>query len=566
MKEEELSSEEEVVEYMDSDNDEEKMKDEEKEEVDEVDRTADVEDEVEEYTCPSMTEWIPDDKAEHFSFLHFRPVSIPSSSDDHRGKPVRSTIVGKFGRSVIIGPNPPELQWEERHRSSTMMMVSPDQLHDHLHCQAAEWKKRGFRPKGKQMGRSMDMVLKYKLQAAVMPWIGNLLIPTQTRLTVADALREQGEKTKLSSTPVFQLLLQTMNVDILGCKEIIEQRKKKVFFPTPPPMNGDVIGCKEIIEQRKKKVVFPTPPPMNVDILGCKEMIEQRKKKVVFPTPPPDPSSVRKNPPTVAELLQQRKQQKELDLQHKLILTQLPTLQQQQIMLKQPFRTQQLVYLHQPQNLPPQTLPPSIPSQNRPGLPQMSHLSFPQRVFIPHPLLQPQKPLAPSSDTSHLSPCRPLPVGVLTSSSPPLPPVSMVPMLQSPTSSALVRQQTVPLTQSFKVVQSSSPNPAVSIGSTLANQQAGPFVLPTLATRPLPSSSGTTSKQSLPRGRGKKADREQAVKVGFIGAGNDGDGTYTGVKDEGRRNLKPSQRARALKEASEAEVNTFLRFPVVRFN
>ncbi|XP_034451286.1 snRNA-activating protein complex subunit 4-like [Hippoglossus hippoglossus] len=445
----------------------EKEEEKEKEEVVEVDRTAHVEDEVEEYTCPSMTEWIPDDKAEHFSFLHFRPVSIPSSSDGHRGKPVRSTIVGKFGRSVIIGPNPPELQWEERHRSSTMMMVSPDQLQAHLHYQAAEWKKRGFRPKGKQMGRSMDMVLRYKLQAAVMPWIGNLLIPTQTRLTVADALREQGEKTKLSSTPVFQLLLQTMNVDVIGCKE----------------------------------------------------MIEQRKKKVVFPTPPPDPSSVRrKDPRTVAGILQQREQQKELDLQHKLILTQLHTLQQQQMMLKQPFRTQQLVYLHQPQNLPPQTLPPSIPSQNRPGLPQMSHLSFPQSVFIPHPLLQPQKPLAPSSDTSHLSPCRPPPVGVLTSSSPPLPPVSMVPMLQSPTSSALVQKKTVPLTQSFKVDQSSSPNPAVSIGSTLANQQAVPFVLPTLATRPLPSSSGTT-----------------------------------GVNDEGRRNLKPSQRARALKEATKAK-------------
>ncbi|XP_062237171.1 snRNA-activating protein complex subunit 4 isoform X2 [Platichthys flesus] len=501
---EELSSEEEEeeeeVEYMDSDTDEKKMKEEEKEEVVEVDRTADVEDEVEEYTCPSMTEWIPDDKAKHFSFLNFRPVSIPSSSHSPRGKPVRSTIVGKSGRSVIIGPNPVELQWEERHRDSTMMMVSPDQLQAHLHCQAAEWKKQGFRIKGKQLGRSMDIVVKYKLQAAVMPWIGNLLIPTQTRLTVADALREQGEKTKLSSTPVFQLLLQTMNVDVIGCKETIEQRKEKVGLPTPPP----------------------------------------------------DPASVRrKDPRTVARILQQSKQQKELDLQDKLILTQLHTLQQQQIMLKQPIRTQQLVYLQQPQNLPPQSLPPSIPSQNLPGLPQMSRLSFPQSVFIPHPLLQPQNPLAPSSDTSHLSRCRPPPVGVLTSSSPPLPPVSMVPMLQSPTSSALVQQQTVPLTQRFKVYQSSSPNPAVSIGSTLANQQAVPFLRSTLATRPLPSSSGTSSGQSLPRGRGQKADREPAVKVCVTGAGSDG--TYTGVKDEGRRNLKLSQRPRALQEATRAK-------------
>ncbi|XP_060928364.1 snRNA-activating protein complex subunit 4 [Limanda limanda] len=470
--EEEQEEEEEEVEYMDSDTDEKKMKEEEKEEEEEV-VEGDVEEEVE-YTCPSMTEWIPDDRAEHFSFLNFRPVSIPPSSHGQGEKPVRSTIVGKSGRSVIIGPNPPELQWEERHRSSAMMMVSPEQLRAHLLCQAAEWKKRGFRPQGKAAGRAMDVVVKVQLQAAVLPWIGNLLIPTPSRLTVADAVREQGETTQLSSTPVFQLLLQTMSVDVLGCKETIEQRKKKVEFAAPPP----------------------------------------------------EPPSVRrKNPLTVAGMLQQRRQQQESDLQDKRILTQLNALQQQHMMLQQPIRTQQLVYQHRPQ-----TLPPSIPSQNRPGLPQMSRVSFPPSVFIPHPLLQ---PLAPSSDTSPLSPCRPAPVGVLTSSSSsPLPPVSMVPMLQSPPGSAFVQQQTAPLAQSFKVYQSSSPNTAVSIGSTPANQQAVPFSLSTLATRPLHSSSCTTSEQSMPRGGGQK------VKVCFLGAGSDG--TCTGVKEPGALQEAPA--------------------------
>nr|XP_019964463.1 PREDICTED: snRNA-activating protein complex subunit 4 isoform X2 [Paralichthys olivaceus] len=536
VKEEEMSSEEEqeeeemVVVYMDSDDDDEKkMKEEEKDEVVEVDRIADVEEEVEEYTCPPMTEWIPDDKAEHFSFLSFSPVSVPSSSDGHRGKPVRSTIVGKFGHSVIIGPNPPELQWEERHRSSTMRMVSPDQLQAHLHCQAAEWKKKGFRPKGKQMGRSMDMVLRYKLQAAVVPWIGNLLIPTQTRLTVADALREQGEKTQLSSTPVFQLLLQTMNVDVIGCRE----------------------------------------------------MIEQRKKKVVFSTPLPDPLSVhRKDPRTVAEILQQREKQQELELQHKLILKQLNTLQQQQMMLRQPFSTQQLDHLHQLQNLPPQTLTPRLPYQNLPGLPQMSPLSFPQSVFIPHPVLQPQKPLAPSSlDTSHSSPCQRPPVGIDTSSSPPSP------------GSTSIHQQTVPLTQSFRVDQSSSPNPAVSVGSTLANQQAVPFILPNLATHPaslhrdhdyfiqpnpplsLPSpvpkqpdpmhckSDPVSERPPKNPSRGRKRRRQQeqdGVTSSQVVQCSDGTGdpraqANTGATQEQKRVRKLSQKARELQKATEAK-------------
>uniref|UniRef100_A0A3Q1INW1 Small nuclear RNA activating complex, polypeptide 4 n=1 Tax=Anabas testudineus TaxID=64144 RepID=A0A3Q1INW1_ANATE len=231
VKEEEESTEEEemVVHYMDSDEDEKKeileVKRKEKEE-EEVENEEVEKEEEEEYILPPMEEWIPSEKEEHFNFLRFQSVVLPSSADVSGGKLVRSTIAGKFGRSVITGPSPRVLKWEEHHSSNTMMMVSPDQLRAYFLCKANKFNRRG---------RVTEMGLGYELQAAVTPWIGNLLIPAKSRLTAADSLRERGEKTQLTSTSVFMLFLQTMNIDTTGCKEMIEQRRNNVVLLTPPP-------------------------------------------------------------------------------------------------------------------------------------------------------------------------------------------------------------------------------------------------------------------------------------------------------------------------------------------
>ncbi|XP_029366374.1 snRNA-activating protein complex subunit 4 [Echeneis naucrates] len=225
---EESSEEEMVVEYMDSD-EEEKKNVEEKEEEEE-------EEQFKEFTIPPMQEWIPADGAKPCSFLSYSLVALPPSAGGPGKKPVRSTVVGRFGCSVIIGPSPRVLAQEERHGSSTMMMVTADQLQAFLSYQV-----RRFRHKGKdQTGTRpppnglMNSELDCKLQAAVAPWIGNLLIPAKTRLMAADTLREKGEMTQLPSTSVFFLLLQAMNVDSAGCKEIIEQRRCSALSLTPP--------------------------------------------------------------------------------------------------------------------------------------------------------------------------------------------------------------------------------------------------------------------------------------------------------------------------------------------
>ncbi len=543
-----------VVEYMDSDEEEKKKK----REVVEVERIEEVEKEEEEqeYTFPAMQEWTPTEKAQCFTFLRFRPVELPSSGDTHNGKPVRSTILGRYGRSVIIGPHPRELQWEKRHSSSTMMMVSPDQLRAHLYHQANKFNNLGSSPRGKvqtgkqnQLGRVTDMGLGYELQAAVTPWIGNLLIPAKTRITAADALREQGEKTQFSSTSIFLLLLQTMNVDSVGCKEMIEQRRNRVPLLTPP-----------------------------------------------------DPSSVQtKTPKTIARTLQQceaKEELQKLDLQQKLIVKQLQALEQkekqkwQQRLLKQHLRPQQLRLLQQP---PPPPRLPSVPSQNCPRIllqmppnmfPQMSPMSFPQAVFIPDPVTQPHAASIHLMSSSSLTtpppaPCRPPPARVITSPlpAPPtphrlnVPPASVVPLPLSAisTCSSPFHPQAGPLTQNLIIALPPS---------TLPGQKTAPPHLSspvTCPSQPCPTPSPSSSVPNPLKGRGQKVVENQEALctsqngVNLGGADNGVGGAYTGVDGsgdsligEGRRIRKLSLKAKALQEASEAKVTAFLGIIVMR--
>ncbi|MEQ2195419.1 hypothetical protein XENOCAPTIV_012500 [Xenoophorus captivus] len=210
-----------------------------------------MEEEQEEYTIPPMEEWIPVEKKQTSTSLNFKPVELPSSCDGPDGKLVRSTVLERSGPSVITGPPPRELSWEERHSSSAMLMASYEELHLHL----SSMKKKFSTPR--QKGRpppSHSRELEYELQAAVMPWIGNLLIPKTRRKTAADELRERGEKSGVSTSSIFLLLLQAMNVDTLGCREMIEQRKNKVDLLAPPaaPTTSTMLGPKRVSELLKK--------------------------------------------------------------------------------------------------------------------------------------------------------------------------------------------------------------------------------------------------------------------------------------------------------------------------
>uniref|UniRef100_A0A3B5LZY3 Small nuclear RNA activating complex, polypeptide 4 n=1 Tax=Xiphophorus couchianus TaxID=32473 RepID=A0A3B5LZY3_9TELE len=218
--------EDEVVQYMDSDEDCNKKRKRSMEEEEE---------EEEEYILPPMEEWLPAEVKQSSTSLSFTLVELPSSGEAPDRTAVRSTVLGRPGPSVVIGAPPRELSWEERRSSSAVPMASREALRLHL---SALKQKVGSAPQPGRRPRPQAQELRYELQVAVTPWIGNLLIPKSQKRSAADALREAGERSGVSTSSAFTLLLQAMNVDTLGCRQMIEERKSKADLQAPPHARG----------------------------------------------------------------------------------------------------------------------------------------------------------------------------------------------------------------------------------------------------------------------------------------------------------------------------------------
>ncbi|XP_027889928.1 snRNA-activating protein complex subunit 4 isoform X2 [Xiphophorus couchianus] len=224
--EDEDEDEDEVVQYMDSDEDCNKKRKRSMEEEEE---------EEEEYILPPMEEWLPAEVKQSSTSLSFTLVELPSSGEAPDRTAVRSTVLGRPGPSVVIGAPPRELSWEERRSSSAVPMASREALRLHL---SALKQKVGSAPQPGRRPRPQAQELRYELQVAVTPWIGNLLIPKSQKRSAADALREAGERSGVSTSSAFTLLLQAMNVDTLGCRQMIEERKSKADLQAPPHARG----------------------------------------------------------------------------------------------------------------------------------------------------------------------------------------------------------------------------------------------------------------------------------------------------------------------------------------
>lgn len=231
------------------------------------------------YRIPPMERWVPTEKVAPVSHLCSRLAVLPPTSDGATGKPTRSTILGQCGRSVIIGPCPKELPWEERHKRSAMMMLSPKQLQVYLIYRSHKLNGQSCRRKQRVKRKETNLAIDYELQAAVTPWIGNLLIPMTTKVKAVDVLRENAEKRGFSSTSFFLLLLQAENVDVIGCKEVIKNRRNKVVIQTPilspspvqvPKTVAQILQQRRQMQQQNAEVdkrnmlqntEFQTPPP-----------------------------------------------------------------------------------------------------------------------------------------------------------------------------------------------------------------------------------------------------------------------------------------------------------------
>lgn len=221
------------------------------------------------------------------------------------------------------------------------------------------------------MGRSQARQLQLQLQVEVTPWVGNLLLHSESCVSSAELLGQRAEQLLLS-TPLFQLLLQVMTVDSAGCRETVEKRRSKRSKLAPARPSGSA--------------------PVRL-----------------------------KNPKTIGGMLQRRAL--EAESQHGLILEQLgagPRLPQ-----PRPQPRPQLL-LHIPPRLPPAVfLPP--PLRQTPPTPSIRLLSSPAPppAAPPPPLTLPSPPApppAPRVNAASLNCVRIVPPSPSPTLHPPTPP------------------------------------------------------------------------------------------------------------------------------------------------
>ncbi|XP_035798522.2 snRNA-activating protein complex subunit 4-like isoform X2 [Amphiprion ocellaris] len=587
--EEEESSEEEemVIPYMDSD-------DEKKTVVEE--RSEEQQEEEEEFSFPPMQDWIPAGRPEPSSSLSFCPVLLPSSTDTLSGAPVRSTIVGKFSCSSVFGPPPRALQQDERYSSAAMMMVSPEELRVHLQRQAHRFNHRSSRRRrrvhaGKQplLGRVTDVGVGYQLQAAVTPWVGNLLIPTNAKRTAADVLRENGQKKSISLTPVFLLLLQAANVDILGCKEMIEQRKSKVLLLTPPP-DPDTIKLRDPktvagMLQLRDAMKEQTQWAEQASILQQLHAIQQQKKlhmqepcpALIQPMKPPQhhPSLLLQMPPQMPpQMSPQMSPQISLQVPPQMSPQMSPQISLQVPPQMPPQMGPQMCPQISPQMFPsmPPQMRPQISLQMRPQmspqmhpqmLPAMSPQMSPHAVFVPRPVLQQLLPSSPAGDgvgdgAVRIQGTRTLlevPQSAQIQNIILLPPQKLLPLqLVAPppaAAAAPVRLDAshVSIDSSNERV-SSTQNLSLALPPCVRTNHSAPFLIEHDYYVPLPGQPSPAPK--LPN----TAGRERGEESQPVTSSQDNqwvDRTGTGVILEGKRVRKPTQKARALQESTEAK-------------
>ncbi|XP_030647703.1 snRNA-activating protein complex subunit 4 [Chanos chanos] len=262
---------------------------------------------MEEYILPDMKEWIP----QNHNPWNREPGTVrtvmvrrPTMEDEkayrecrmgsnvpHQNnspKPVYSTFLDCFGRPVdtYVGIEPPCLTGKRFSTEIPYIKVSPSEIKQlliwqgiaaeksinlrrkkHTTSENAQNESQGIADQtGEEMNTGAQMKtrspkarlaiigkdstnfsLKYALMLAIIPWIGNVLVPLpfyQRKRCQADVLRERAKHINLSKTPVFSLFLKALRVDTEGCKKVIDAQARKVPYDDP-----------------NQAVVTPTPPP-----------------------------------------------------------------------------------------------------------------------------------------------------------------------------------------------------------------------------------------------------------------------------------------------------------------
>ncbi|XP_045145222.1 snRNA-activating protein complex subunit 4 isoform X2 [Echinops telfairi] len=148
-------------------------------------------------------------------------------------------------------------------------------------------------------------LLTRRLLMAVGPWVDRVILP-HTQIpqrpavsTQADGVQKQLRSVQLTSTPVFTLLIQLLQIDTDGCLEVIGERRSPPPGPAAPgclqarPCPGGLFPARPAQETTKQRA-------------GHKDRGAQGSRQPQ-PTPQLAPLGPRPKPKTVSELLREKR-------------------------------------------------------------------------------------------------------------------------------------------------------------------------------------------------------------------------------------------------------------------
>ncbi|KAL6034282.1 hypothetical protein STEG23_015024, partial [Scotinomys teguina] len=162
-------------------------------------------------------------------------------------------------------------------------------------------------------------LLKHRLLLAVIPWVGDINLsctqaPRRTAVqTQADSIRMQLERARLTSTPVFTLLIQLLQIDTVGCMEVVRERKTQPPAPLQPGTQNPQPHLLQASSSAKNSTgcLLPSMPDQQTakrdSHKGRPQLGSCGTEATSFQVPVTAPRGIRPKPKTVSELLREKR-------------------------------------------------------------------------------------------------------------------------------------------------------------------------------------------------------------------------------------------------------------------
>ncbi|CAO2598353.1 snRNA-activating protein complex subunit 4 [Lemmus lemmus] len=163
-------------------------------------------------------------------------------------------------------------------------------------------------------------LLKHRLLLAVIPWVGDINLsctPAPRRpaavQTQADSIRMRLENARLTSTPVFTLLIQLLQIDTAGCMEVVQERKTQSPALLQPGTQNPQPHLLQASSSAKNSTgcllpIIPGQQTAKRDSHKGRPQLESCGTEAAsFQVPVAAPRGPRPKPKTVSELLREKR-------------------------------------------------------------------------------------------------------------------------------------------------------------------------------------------------------------------------------------------------------------------